>query len=161
MFPILLHTLYSTETIRGQTVWLRSCELHWGSHWHRKEQIITRSCVGAPKLIVWMEISPYTPPLTDTDTHLLGSSPSLIEQPCRVALWGFVRPGLSALSRETDTQTQTDRRSPGNWETRHFNRHFLPIYTWCTSHPFSQSWHLDGDCTLYSWKIHPIDVLVI
>lgn len=61
-----------------------------------------------------MEIRPRTPPLTDTDSHLLGSSPALIEQPRGAALWGRLRPGRSALRRDHETRSllENDTFSP-------------------------------------------------
>lgn len=87
---------------------MRTNSLHWGSRWRWGEQKITKSCFIELKLFAWMEISACIPPLTDTDSHLLGSSPSLIEQSCQAALWGFLRPGRSARCIQHETDTQTD-----------------------------------------------------
>lgn len=92
-------------------------------------------------LIGWMQISPYMPPLTDTDSHLLRSSPSLIEQPCRGALWGFLKPGRSALCIEHETDRPTDRQtgrlSPGDSKHISSTDPFPPIYTGCTANHFT------------------------
>lgn len=64
-----------------------------------------KSCLIDRRLAGRMEIRPRTPPLTDTDSHLLGSSPPLIEQPRGAALWGRLRPGRSALCREHETRS--------------------------------------------------------
>lgn len=76
-----------------------------------------------------MEIRPHIPPLTDTDSHLLGSSPSLIEQTCRAALWGLLRPGLSALCTEHKTDRHRHaRRQTASWEMTHqVRRHKNPL----------------------------------
>lgn len=67
------------------------------------EQTESKSCLIDLRLAGRMEIRPRTPPLTDMDSHLLGSSPPLIEQPRGAALWGRLRPGRSALRREHKT----------------------------------------------------------
>lgn len=72
-----------------------------------------------------MEIRPHTPPLTDTDSHLLGSSPPLIEQPRRATLWGRLRPGRSALRREHEMRSllENDTFSPQMYKPSYF--HFV------------------------------------
>lgn len=84
-------------------------------------------------------VRPYTPAHTETDTdtcsdthtHLLSSSPSLIEEPRLAALRGFQKPGLSA-------EHQTGRLSPGNMETHEFMKHKNALFTPLTPYTVHQ-----------------------
>lgn len=127
---------HKTESSTWPILWFTLCLLHPVQQWaetidgnspHWSEQ--TKSCFIDLKLSGRMEIRPHIPPLTDTDSHLLGSSPSLIEQTCRAALWGLLRPGLSALCTEHKTDRHRHaRRQTASWEMTHqVRRHKNPL----------------------------------
>ena len=82
----------------------------WGTvrtNWLNWLKVVSLNC----KLTGWMEIS-------SCSIYLcwyrgIGTSPSLIKQPCQATAWGFLRPGFCCLyktwerHRHTDTDTDT------------------------------------------------------